>query len=109
MEVGRVGDLRIREWQHCAPPAGRRSAVSIAGRKNLSMKERLKANSASRWSAVGRMVGTTKKNGLTEAGLLMEVARHSPRAPPDTSQMPTSGYLSSGVIRPESAISEDAA
>jgi hypothetical protein len=38
------------------------------------MKERLKGNCASRWSAVGRMVGTTKKNGLTRAGLLMEVA-----------------------------------
>jgi hypothetical protein len=43
--------------------------------KNLSKKERLEANCASRWSAVGRMVGTTKKNGLTRAGLLMEVAR----------------------------------
>jgi hypothetical protein len=42
--------------------------------KNLSMKERLKANCASRWSAVGCTNGTTKKNGLTRAGLLMEVA-----------------------------------
>jgi hypothetical protein len=45
--------------------------------KNLSKKERLKANCASRWSAVGRRVGTSKKNPLTRAGLLMEVARHS--------------------------------
>src|SRR5215471_14606295 len=42
--------------------------------KNLSMKERPRANCASRWSAVGRTVATTKKKGLTRAGLLMEVA-----------------------------------
>ena len=47
----------------------------IDGRtKNLSKKEGLKVNCASRWSAVGYTVGTTKKNGLTRAGLLMEVA-----------------------------------
>src|SRR5215469_12180804 len=44
--------------------------------KNLSMKERPRANCASRWSAVGRTVATTKKKGLTRAGLLMEVADH---------------------------------
>src|SRR6516225_8199614 len=60
--------------------ASRWSAIGCidGGTKNLSMKERPKANCASRWSAVGRMVGTTKKNGLTGAGLLMEVARDSP-------------------------------
>ena len=42
--------------------------------KTLSMKERPRANCASRWSAVGRTVATTKKKGLTRAGLLMEVA-----------------------------------
>jgi len=30
---------------------------------------------ASRWSAIGRAVEQPKKNGLTRAGLLMEVAR----------------------------------
>ena len=44
--------------------------------KNLSKKERLEANRASRWSAVGCGVDTTKKKGLTWAGLLMEVARY---------------------------------
>jgi hypothetical protein len=57
--------------------ASRWSAIGcIAGRtKNLSKKEGLKAH-ASRWSAVGCTNGTTKKNGLTRAGLLMEVARN---------------------------------
>ena len=32
---------------------------------------------------VGRMVGTTKKKGLTRAGLLMEVARHPGRTMPN--------------------------
>ena len=45
--------------------------------KNLSKKERLEANRASRWSAVGCGVDTTKKKGLTWAGLLMEVARET--------------------------------
>ena len=88
MEVGRVGDLRISGWQHCAPPAGRRSAVWIVEPKTLLRKERLKTDSASRWSAArGCTVGTTKKNGLTRAGLLMEVARISSgaaRGPPTT-------------------------
>jgi hypothetical protein len=58
--------------------ASRWSAIGyIYGRtKNLSKKERLKANCASRWSAVDCTNGTTKKNGLTWAGLLMEVARY---------------------------------
>lgn len=59
MRLPLVGDWRYR-WSN----------------KNLSKKERPKANCASRWSAIGRMVGATKKNGLTRAGLLMEVARN---------------------------------
>jgi hypothetical protein len=38
----------------------------------------MKASCASRWSAVGCTNGTTKKNGLTRAGLLMEVADNPP-------------------------------
>ena len=49
--------------------------------QNLSKKERLGAYCASRWSAVGCMNCTTKKNGLTRAGLLMEVARNPPGIP----------------------------
>ena len=48
MEVGRVGDLRIRDGSIVRLP--------LVGSR--------------------RMNGTTKKNGLTRAGLLMEVARH---------------------------------
>jgi len=52
MEVGRVGDLKIREGS-IEPPAW--SAIScLDGRtKNLSKKERRKIIYASRWSAVG--------------------------------------------------------
>jgi hypothetical protein len=57
--------------------ASRWSAIGwIDGRtKNLTKKERLEANRASRWSATGCTNSTTKKNRLTRAGLLMEVAR----------------------------------
>ena len=75
MEVGRVGgNFENSGWQHCAPPAGRRSAVSIAEQKTFLRKEKLKANvpPVGRQSAV-RMA--RPKKDLTGAGLLMEVAR----------------------------------
>ena len=78
MEVGRVGDLRIRDGSIVRlPPVGDR----LYRWPNLSKKERPKVNCASRRSAVGRRVGTTKKNGLTRAGLLMEVARNTSTGP----------------------------
>jgi hypothetical protein len=47
----------------------------IDGRtKNLSKKESLKAKRASRWSASAIRLAPPRKNGLTPAGLLMEVA-----------------------------------
>src|SRR6516164_3129064 len=75
MEVGRFGDLKFGMAALCA---SRWSAIGCidSRAKNLSMKERLKANYASRWSAIGRMVERPKENGLTRAGLLMEVARN---------------------------------
>jgi hypothetical protein len=73
MEVGRVGDLKIREGS-IEPPAW--SAIScLDGRtKNLSKKERRKIIYASRWSAVDIANGMANKKFLTETGLLMEVA-----------------------------------
>jgi hypothetical protein len=76
MEVGRVGDLKIRDGSVVRLPlVGDR--LHRWPNKNLSKNERLKANCASRWSAVGCTKGTTKKNGLTRTGLLMEVARNA--------------------------------
>jgi len=60
MEVGRVGDLGTGD--------GSIARLPLVGdrpyrwpKKNLSKKERLKINRASRWSAVGCTVDTTKK------------------------------------------------
>jgi hypothetical protein len=51
MEVGRVGDLRIRDGSIVRLPlVGDR--LYRWPNKNLSKKERLEANRASRWSAV---------------------------------------------------------
>ena len=73
MEVGRVGDGSCRrKREHSAPPAGRRSAVSMAEPKNLSTKE-LTMPPVGRQSAV--RIARPKKL-LDTAGLLMEVARH---------------------------------
>ena len=79
MEVGRVGDLRIWDGSIVRLPLVGDGLYRWLN-KNLSKKERLKANCASRWSAVGRMVVTTNKHALTRAGLLMEVVRDTPEA-----------------------------
>src|SRR6516225_837468 len=96
MEVGRVGDLKNSGWQRGAPPAGRRSAVSIGRTKTFSKKERLKANCASRWSAAGCANGTTKK-GLDRGGLLMEVGHHRSGDREQSRQGPSTG--SNGLER----------
>jgi hypothetical protein len=80
MEVGRVGDLRIRDGSIVRLPLVGDRLYRWPNKKNGSKKERLEGNCASRWSAVGCTNGTTKKNGLTRAGLLMEV----PRDPDET-------------------------
>lgn len=51
----------------------RRSAVSN-GRPKTLLGRKTESYLCLPLVAVGRMVGTTKKNGLTRAGLLMEVA-----------------------------------
>ena len=74
MEVGRVGDLRIRDGSMVRLPlVGDR--LYRWPNKNLLRRKGWRPTGASRWSAVGCRNGTTKKNGLTRAGLLMEVAR----------------------------------
>lgn len=76
MEVGRVGDLRIRDGS-----IGRLPLVGdrlYRWPKQKPFQEgKMEAICASFWSAVGCTNGTTKKNGLTRAGLLMEVADHT--------------------------------
>ena len=80
MEVGRIGDLRIRDGSIVRLPLVGDRLYPMAEQKTFLRRKGWRANCASRWSAVGRMVGTTKKNGLTRAGLLMEVARDTLRA-----------------------------
>jgi hypothetical protein len=92
MEVGRVGDLRIRDGSIVRLPLVGDRLYGPTDKRKPSMKETLKANSASRWSAVGCSVDTTKKNGLTRASLLMEVADD-----PRTGQ-PISGALSARTL-----------
>src|SRR5215831_14414014 len=74
MEVGRVGDLRVPDGSTVRLRWSAIDCMRLAEQKPF-YEGKTEVNCASRWSAVGCMRGTTKKNGLTRAGLLMEVAR----------------------------------
>jgi len=88
MEVGRVGDLKIREGS-IEPPAW--SAIScLDGRtKNLSKKERLRLTVPPVGRQSAAWLARPRKNGLTRDGLLMEVARDPAGAGFSTSQSET--------------------
>src|SRR5215472_16916229 len=77
MEVGRIGGLRIRGWQHCAPPVGRRSAVLICRTKKPFHEGKTEGLLCLPLVGSQSRSWHEQKNPLTRAGLLMEVARDS--------------------------------